>query len=329
MKPYISAYKSGARKPTVSKDQLVYWYRPTPKNTVCTGDSVGPSNGYQLLSDSIFITTLLTSPATLIVTSGKRTPVAINVPAGIFTSNVTMGVGGQFFYIQRNGVTIMSGLGGRVVTDKCQFYNFNAYVGSFDTSNSIGPAPSVASTLAVSTTTRTTTTKTTSKTTAQATTTKTTSRTTTTTKKTTTAPKTTTKTTTRTTAKATTTKKTTTKGRVATRNPKPKPTTTRKPSSPSSVKPTTTPTGGSGTVCYAGSGPGNYVGLCQFACSYGYCPPGPCTCTQYVQSSAARKPPADSGRRGYPLPYLDASYLGLCAFTCARDYCPPTACYYG
>ena len=329
MKPYIAAYKVGASVPTVTKDQLVYWYRPTPKNTVCTGDPVGPSDGYQMLSDSIFITTMLTKPATLIVTSGTKAPVSINVPAGIVTSNVTMGVGGQFFYLKRDGATIMSGLGGRVVTDKCQFYNFNAYVGTLDTSNSIGPAPSVTSTQGTPTTTSTrsqtppaTTRTTTTKPTVQTTPTKTTARTTT--KTPTTSPKTTTKAPSSTTNKSTTTaSKTTTRRKAKKRHPKPKAT------QPPISTPTASTPVGAVKVCSAGSGDGNYIGLCAFACSFGYCPPGPCSCTEFVESTAARQPPTDTGRRGLRLTYLDDSYAGLCAFACARDYCPPTACYYG
>ena len=30
-------------------------------------------------------------------------------------------------------------------------------------------------------------------------------------------------------------------------------------------------------VCVGGYGQGNYVGLCSFACSYGYCPSSACT----------------------------------------------------
>lgn len=93
MKPYIAAYKAGASKPTVTADSMVFWYRPTPKDTVCYGDPVGPSDGYQLLTDAIFVTTMLKSAATLIVVSGNQPPRSIDVPAGIVTSNFTMGVG--------------------------------------------------------------------------------------------------------------------------------------------------------------------------------------------------------------------------------------------
>lgn len=85
-----------------------------------------------------------------------------------------------------------------------------------------------------------------------------------------------------------------------------------------------TPTGpGNNKVCTGGTGPGNYVGLCFFCCQYGYCPPGPCTCTKY--GTPVPIPPS-TGARGIPLKDEDDSYLGLCSFACDHGYCPPTAC---
>ena len=86
--------------------------------------------GANMLSDSIFVATMLTSPATLTVQSGNNAPVSIDVPAGIVTSNVTMGVGAQSFKVTRDGKTILSGQGGLAVKDRCVHYNFNVYVGS-------------------------------------------------------------------------------------------------------------------------------------------------------------------------------------------------------
>ncbi|KAJ5383566.1 Glucan endo-1-3-alpha-glucosidase agn1 [Penicillium concentricum] len=129
-KPYIAAYKSGAKAPTVEADEVVYWYRPTPKGVVCTGDTLSAPMGANMLSDSIFVTTMLTSPATLTVQSGNNAPVSIDVPAGIVTSNVPMGVGGQSFKVTRNRQTILSDQGGLAVKDNCVHYNFNVYVGS-------------------------------------------------------------------------------------------------------------------------------------------------------------------------------------------------------
>lgn len=94
-------------------------------------------------------------------------------------------------------------------------------------------------------------------------------------------------------------------------------TTTSAPSETFAAAVTTT------AVCVAGYGQGNYVGLCSFACSYGYCPAGPCTCT----SSGTPVPtPATQGINGIPLSSEDDSYLGLCSFCCNHGYCPSSAC---
>ncbi|KAJ0418995.1 glycoside hydrolase [Aspergillus carlsbadensis] len=129
-KPYIAAYKAGSHEPVVDYEQIVYWYRPTPKEVTCSKDPLGKPNGYQMLSDSIFVTTLLTEPATLTVWSGNREAVSVSVDAGIVTSRVPMGVGVQYFEVSRNGYTFIWGEGGMDVVDHCDYYNYNVYVGS-------------------------------------------------------------------------------------------------------------------------------------------------------------------------------------------------------
>jgi glucan endo-1,3-alpha-glucosidase len=278
MKPYIAAYKAGASAPTVTEDQLVYWYRPTPWDVTCTNDTLGPPNGRNLLADVVFATTLLTSPATLTITSGNNAPVSFNAPAGIVTFNATMGLGSQTFTVTRGGTTIMGGTSPKVISGTCETYNYNAYVGSF---NSTGSGTGPTSSSSTVTSPKTTTTSTTSTSTSHTTSTSTSPTTSTSTSHTTT----------------TSTSHTTT-------------TTT-------SSSPTSTP------VCIAGTGPGNYLGLCNFACNYGYCPAGVCTCTAM---GTAIPPPPSTGHNGAPLPGENNSYLGLCSFCCSHGYCPSTAC---
>lgn len=78
-----------------------------------------------------------------------------------------------------------------------------------------------------------------------------------------------------------------------------------------------------GTVCVQGSGEGAQTGLCSFCCRFGYCPPGPCTCTLYGQQI---DPPPETGAAGVPAPGNDDSYLGLCSYSCNHGYCPEGAC---
>jgi glucan endo-1,3-alpha-glucosidase len=273
MKPYIAAYKSGASAPTVTADQLVYWYRPTPWDVTCSGDPLGPPNGRDLLADVVFVTTLLTSPANLTVQSGGNAPVTIQVPAGIVTNNFTMGLGAQTFQVTRNNVSLMGGTGGLQITNTCTFYNYNAYVGSFNATggtftSTISQPGTSSSTSSSSTSTSLTPTSSSTSTTPTTASTKTTSTTT-------------------------------------------------------SSSPVTSST----LVCTAGTvAPGmsgNYIGLCNFCCEYGYCPPGPCVCTG---SGTPIPTPPTTGVTGVPLSGEDNSYLGLCSFACSHGYCPNTAC---
>ncbi|KAK6500921.1 hypothetical protein TWF506_003680 [Arthrobotrys conoides] len=242
-KPYITAYKAGASSPTVTEEKLVYWYRPHPKGLTCS-DPLAKPTGWDFAQDKIFVATLLTSPAQLIIKSGGNSEVTINVGAGIVLSSVDMATGVQNFKLRRNNCDIISGNGGIQVASTCARYNFNAYVGEF--------SPSGTCTTTTTTTTRSTT---------------------------------------------TTTRSTTT----------------------TTASPTPTPA----SVCNHGEGDGNFTGLCDFSCYFGYCPSGVCRCTSW---GAPNTPPPETGQNGVPLPGLGDGYLGLCSFACNHGYCPPTAC---
>ncbi|KAL4903113.1 hypothetical protein BDW74DRAFT_179984 [Aspergillus multicolor] len=72
-----------------------------------------------------------------------------------------------------------------------------------------------------------------------------------------------------------------------------------------------------------GTGANNFAGLCQFSCTYGYCPIGACTCTKM---GIGYEPPNSTGVQGYPIAGEGTSYSGLCSFDCNLGYCPPNAC---
>ncbi|KAF4944751.1 hypothetical protein FGADI_12471 [Fusarium gaditjirri] len=76
-------------------------------------------------------------------------------------------------------------------------------------------------------------------------------------------------------------------------------------------------------ACTAGTGTGNFEGLCSFSCGRGYCPQPQCKCTG---RGPAITPPAATSAGGYPAKGLLGEYTGLCNFACSRDYCPPGAC---
>ncbi|OIW25565.1 putative alpha-1,3-glucanase/mutanase [Coniochaeta ligniaria NRRL 30616] len=329
-KPFISAFHAGATSANsfVTTDQLIYWYRPNPRTLNCDATDttmvqadnssgnyfMGRPNGWEDMQDSIFVVAMLTQPGTVTVTSGSNTK-SFDGPAGISSYTVDMGLGKQQFWLTRNGQTVLSAVSLKDVTSVCPcgIYNFNAYVGTVPNAapdplqhdglasltaglhvSTCSATPSLATTTLKPTTTPTgggsgpTTTSVSSETTGPSST-----------------PA----------SSSTSTSKPTT------------PTSTTHSTTSSSTTRTSTPSAPpTGTVCIAGTGPGNYVGLCNFCCQYGYCPPGPCTCTATGQQIP---PPPQNSPAGRPLPGEDDSYLGLCSYACSHGYCPPTACQQG
>ncbi|KAF9238860.1 CAZyme family GH71 [Penicillium roqueforti] len=146
-KPYIAAFKAGQSSPDnhISSDELVYWYRPAPRGVDCdsTDTCMVPANngsgnyfmgrpdGWESMADSVFVVSLLTSPATVQVNSGG-TVYNYDAPAGASAKEVPMGVGSQSFTVIRDGQTILSGTSLKEIINDCVcgLYNFNAYVGT-------------------------------------------------------------------------------------------------------------------------------------------------------------------------------------------------------
>jgi hypothetical protein len=75
--------------------------------------------------------------------------------------------------------------------------------------------------------------------------------------------------------------------------------------------------------CIQGTAPGNFKGLCEFSCAYGYCPVGACVC---LALGPPRELPQPTGVKGYPIAGEGSSYIGLCSFACNYGYCPLNAC---
>ncbi|GFF25735.1 glucan endo-1,3-alpha-glucosidase agn1 [Aspergillus udagawae] len=76
-------------------------------------------------------------------------------------------------------------------------------------------------------------------------------------------------------------------------------------------------------ACIRGKGAYDFNDLCNFTCSYGYCPVGACTCEQM---GVPRTKPNATGVIGYPAEGRDANYLGLCSFACNYGHCPSKTC---
>jgi hypothetical protein len=143
-KPYIAAFKDGAKSAAkyITSDELVYWYRPAPRDVNCdvtdtcmvpanngSGNYfMGRPNGWQSMQDAIFVVSLLQSPATVQVNSG-RTLYQYDAPAGAFAQQVPMQVGTPSFTVLRNGSQVLSGTSLKPIINGCVcgLYNFNAY----------------------------------------------------------------------------------------------------------------------------------------------------------------------------------------------------------
>ncbi|KAJ5307639.1 Mutanase [Penicillium atrosanguineum] len=143
-KPFIAAYKAGVTDPMdyITEEKLVYWYRPTKKDVDCDATDTtmqgnpnnssgnffrGRPNGWEAMTDEVFVVALLKSPARVLVQSGDQSQ-AIQAPAGISAHSVPMGVGQQKFAVTRDGQTILSGTSLKDIVDTCVcgIYNFNA-----------------------------------------------------------------------------------------------------------------------------------------------------------------------------------------------------------
>lgn len=75
--------------------------------------------------------------------------------------------------------------------------------------------------------------------------------------------------------------------------------------------------------CISGWGANDFSRLCEFTCSYAYCPPGACVCTAL---GAEFEYPNGTGPPGFPLEGRGSSYAGLCSSACSLGFCPDEAC---
>lgn len=154
-KPFIAAYKAGETSALkyITEEKLVYWYRPTKRDVNCDATDTtmegnpnnasgnffrGKPNGWESMSDEVFVVSLLKTPARILVQSGKVSH-AFQAPAGISAYSVPMGVGKQKFAVTREGRTVLSGTSLKDIVDTCicGIYNFNAYVGTLPAPASI------------------------------------------------------------------------------------------------------------------------------------------------------------------------------------------------
>jgi len=113
-KRFIAWYKTG-QQPPITQDALFYFYRTHPMNAVASNTNdmwVGWRTGD--IADQIYVTTVLTAPAQVEISSGNLTTTN-QVPTGISSFRTSFAPGAQNFVLQRNGVQVLTTQGPNIL----------------------------------------------------------------------------------------------------------------------------------------------------------------------------------------------------------------------
>ncbi|KAK5651406.1 hypothetical protein OQA88_12494 [Cercophora sp. LCS_1] len=140
-RPFIQAYKEGRRQVEADEERVVYWFRGAKRGVDCDGTDTtmgvemegyagGRPDGWGTVEDVVFVVVMLKEEATVEVRSGGLMH-RWEASAGASVWRVEMGVGKQFFRLEKRGEVVMEGTARREVVDECVcgIYNFNAFVG--------------------------------------------------------------------------------------------------------------------------------------------------------------------------------------------------------
>lgn len=131
---YISWWKNGT-PPTITEDQVVFWYRVHPKATICTGGSISAIRNNDFPVDAVFSWALVSEASTISMTVGSNVdwtfeadasgPVMhmVPFPDDVSEEGITPMVG-----IVRDGVTVQAANGTQVISSACAWQNFNPNV---------------------------------------------------------------------------------------------------------------------------------------------------------------------------------------------------------
>ena len=129
-KYYIQAYKQGSL-PAVTQNQLYMWYRTHSKYATATADPYGKPTNYDFADDNIYITVLLTSAATVSVSSGGQTQ-TFNGVAGVNKFQfVGFQPGTPTVSVSMGGAQKLSAAGPQTIVSNPQIYNYNPVVASW------------------------------------------------------------------------------------------------------------------------------------------------------------------------------------------------------
>merc|ERR1711915_213568 len=123
---YIRWYKTGS-EPAVTEDALYLFYYTQSKNANATTDSCKVLHSDEL-SDKVYVTTVLTENASVVLTSGGVVSQPFNATPGINTYSMDFSEGQQSATVSRGGSVVKSVSGGIQIsnTDISRF-NFNVY----------------------------------------------------------------------------------------------------------------------------------------------------------------------------------------------------------
>ncbi|KAG1805459.1 glycoside hydrolase family 71 protein [Suillus subaureus] len=127
---YILWFKTGFA-PTITKDEVVFWYRAWPKAVNCSTGSLPRNAAYP--EDAVFALVMLKDTATITLAIGSNT-VTFTAGAGVTMGSVPFpSEDSQIPYIaiSRDGTTVVDTHGSMYVNQTgCTYYNFNPFVGS-------------------------------------------------------------------------------------------------------------------------------------------------------------------------------------------------------
>ncbi len=151
-KRYAKWYSTG-QEPAITHDSIYFAYRQHPKDLgIPSGDQCAAKgtniNGTGNAKDVVYVTTELTSPATLTVTLGGAQIGSFNAPIGTTHFDVPWSAnrGKPTFALVRGGATILSGQGKLEITNSPKAFNgngtrnFGTYADFISTDKSTGKA---------------------------------------------------------------------------------------------------------------------------------------------------------------------------------------------
>lgn len=129
-KYYNEWFKTGT-PPPIEQDKLFFFYRQHPKDlpSFATDQCAVWNKRVELngdVSDTLYVTTMLTAPAQLRVVSGEQESVR-EVPAGIHHTRVPAMLGVPVFELSRGGQVLIRKPGTLEITDTPRTRNFHVY----------------------------------------------------------------------------------------------------------------------------------------------------------------------------------------------------------